>query len=88
MPKREIKKAAGRSSHFSEGSLFKVEIPDEAISYIVQRYLSRKSVEGVPLVVGISTDDVEAVLSLFIEWAAHKNYVKDGILFIGGNPVG
>ncbi len=66
----------------------KVEIPDEAIEYIVSRYLSRRSSEGVPLVVGISTDDVEAVLSLLVEWAAFRNYVKDGVLFIGGSPIG
>lgn len=65
-----------------------VEIPDEAIEFIVSRYLSRRSVPGVPLVVGITTDDVETVLSLFVEWAAYKKYVKDGVLFIGGSPIG
>ncbi len=65
-----------------------VEIPDEAITYIVSRYLSSKSVEGVPMVVGIASDDVEAVLGLFVEWAVSKKYVKDGILFIGGSPIG
>ena len=65
-----------------------VEIPDEAVDYIASGYLRRKSSEGVSLVVGISTDDIEIVLSLLVEWAAYKKYVKDGVLFIGGSPIG
>ncbi len=65
-----------------------IEIPDEAVNFIVQRYLSQRSVEGLPIVRGISTDDVEAVLGMFLEWAASRNYIKDGILILGGSPIG
>lgn len=65
-----------------------VDIPDEAITYIVNKYVSNKSTEGVPLVIGISTDDVETVLGLFLEWAAGKGYVKEGVLFVGGQAAG
>lgn len=65
-----------------------VEVPDQAVDYIVQKFLIRKSTEGVPLVVGISTDVVETVLGLFLEWAAQNNYIKDGVFFFGGQKVG
>lgn len=87
MPKKKEKIIQRGDPHLSETQI-SLEVPDEAISFIVSRYLNKKSVEGVPLVVGISTSDVETVLALFFEWAANKNYIKDGILILGGTPVG
>ncbi len=74
--------------HIPGTKQIKVEIPDDAVTYIVSKYLGSKTVDGVPMVIGMSSDDVESVLGLFVEWAVSKNYVKDGILFIGGNPIG
>jgi len=84
-PKKVIERG---NPHLMGSEKVAVEIPDEVITYIVTRYLGRRSTEGVPLVVGISSDDVETVLALFIEWAAQKNYIKDGVMFIGGTPIG
>lgn len=63
-----------------------IDIPDEAVSFIVSRYISKKNVDDVPLIVGISTDDVETVLGLFIEWAGTNGYIREGVLFMGEKP--
>ncbi len=65
----------------------KVEVSDEAISYIVGKYVSKKSIDGVPVVIGMSTEDVETVIGLLVEWAISNGKVKDGIIFIGETPV-
>ena len=62
-------------------------IPDAAIYYVVNRFLQGKNKEGGPIVVGISTNTVKDVLGLFIDWAAHNGYVKDGIMTVGGHKV-
>jgi hypothetical protein len=65
-----------------------VTIPDEAIAYIVNAYLEEKTkTSGVNVVVGISTDSVIQVMGHFLNWAAMNNYVKDGMLIIGGTKV-
>lgn len=58
-------------------------IPDEAIQYIVSRYLTNRNSDGLPLTSGINPDAVESVLELFVEWAGKNGYVKDGQLVIG-----
>jgi hypothetical protein len=88
MAKKNKKTIQLGNPHSVNSKTVEVDIPDEAITYIVNKYIANKTVEGVPLVVGVSTDDVETVLGLFIEWAAGRGYVKDGILFVGGNPIG
>jgi len=65
-----------------------IEVPIDAVNYIVSRYLGRKSTGNLPMVVGIPSDAVESVLGLFLEWAAANNYVKDGVLTLGGTPIG
>ncbi len=87
-PKIKGKVIERGNPHLIGAGKVEVEIPDEVITYIVSRYLRRRSTDGVPLVVGISSDDVETVLALFIEWAASKGYIKDGVLFLGGTPIG
>lgn len=64
-----------------------VEVPDEAIDYIVSRFLMKQAGNGESLVTGVSTDVVETVLSLLVDWAAINGQVKDGILFIGGKDI-
>lgn len=54
----------------------KIEIPDEAVSYIVSRYLIRRSKDDIPITIGINTNDVEAVLQLFIDWAAENGSIE------------
>jgi hypothetical protein len=61
-----------------------LDIPDDAIYYIVSHYLQGKaSQEEVAAVIGISTQTVEDVLQLFIDWAARNNHIKDGVMTIG-----
>jgi hypothetical protein len=59
-----------------------LSIPDDAITFIVSHYIRRKASDGSPIVVGISSDTVEGVLGLFFDWAASKDYIKDGKLVI------
>lgn len=58
----------------------KIEIPDEAVSYIVSRYLIRRSKDDIPITIGINTNDVEAVLQLFIDWAAENGSIEENEL--------
>jgi hypothetical protein len=60
-----------------------VQIPDDAIRYIVSHYLQHKSVPGVPVVVGISIQTVEDILQLLIDWAAVSGNIEDGVVKIG-----
>ena len=66
----------------------KVTIPDDAIYYIVNQYLMFKQGEGSQVVKGLSPEDVEAVLHIFIDWADKKGYVKNNTLIMGGTPIG
>ena len=63
-------------------SIKELNIPDEAISYIVTNYLKKKSVESVSLTVGIPSNTVEDVLTLFLQWADKKSLVEDSTLTI------
>lgn len=54
----------------------KIIVPDEAISYIVERYLSNKKTSSVDFTVGIRSDVVEDVVSLFLNWADSKDMFK------------
>lgn len=59
-------------------------VPDEAVYYVVSRYLEGKNKEGFePVVIGISTGTVESILQLFVDWAGRNGHVKDGVLTIG-----
>ena len=66
----------------------KVTIDDEAIYYIVNNYLQEKTkTSGLSVLVGISSETVEDVLRLFIDWAALRGYIEDGVLTIGEEEV-
>ena len=63
-------------------------IPNEAIRYVVNNFLQEKAASNkTPVIVGISTADVESVLQLFVNWAAKNGYIKNGILTIGGYKI-
>jgi len=71
------------------GNAGELIVPDDAITFIVSRFLQGKNVEGgVPVVTGISTQAVEEVLRLFVLWAGDNSYIKDGILVLGGHKIG
>lgn len=59
------------------------DVPDEAMHYIISRYLLKRHTAGVPITLGISQDAVEAVLKLFFQWAAEYNHIEDGKLVLG-----
>jgi len=60
-------------------------LPDEAIYYVVSNYLERRTkTSGVSVIVGVSTETVEEILRLFVDWAALRGHVKKGTLTIGG----
>lgn len=65
-----------------------IEIPDEAINYIVSHYLTQKNTDTGAVVVGISGEATRDILNLFLKWAEQNNFVKDGILIMGGKPIG
>ena len=88
MAKKSSKSFSPRNNQFIPSDAEEIIIPDEAIYYIVSRYLQGRNKEGdVPVVVGISTNTVEDVLQLFIDWAAQSGYIKDGMLTIGGHKI-
>lgn len=60
-----------------------VEIPDEALTYIVANFLRQKNKDGMPVVIGVSSHTVEAVLQLLVDWAMLNGYVKDGVMVLG-----
>lgn len=67
----------------------KLTVPDDAIYYVVSNFLEKKTkTSGVPVLIGISTQTVEEVIGLFVDWAAANGYVRDGIMTIGGEKVG
>lgn len=79
MPKRTTRKLNSREDVPS--GYQKVVIPDEAIYYIVSNYLQEKTkTTGVSVLVGISTEAVQEVLRLFVDWAGMRGLVKDGVL--------
>lgn len=61
-------------------SITEFNVPDEAIIYIVTNYLKKKSVESVSLTVGIPSNTVEDILTLFFQWSDKKHYVEEGVL--------
>ena len=59
-------------------------IPDEALYFIVSRYLENKNEAGSEaVVVGIKPDTVEEVVRLFVEWASLNGYINNNMLVIG-----
>lgn len=72
----------------ADAKILSVEIPDEAVDYIVSRFLMKKANTGESVITGISTDTVETVLSLLVDWGAATNRVKQGVLFLGGKNIG
>jgi Zn finger protein HypA/HybF involved in hydrogenase expression len=63
-------------------SIKEFNIPDEAITFIVTNYLKKKSVESVSLTVGIPSNTVEDIITLFFQWADRKSLVEDSKLTI------
>ncbi len=57
-----------------------IYLPDEAIRYIMNGYLLKRHTEGVPVVLGISQETVEAVLQLFIDWSVTNKHLNEGVL--------
>lgn len=88
MAKKKDKTYIRRGGKFVPEDAEELVIPDEALYYVVSHYLQGKNTEGsVPVVVGISTQTVEDVLRLFVDWAARNGYIKNGIMTIGGRKV-
>jgi hypothetical protein len=82
--KKKNKTFVAREGQWASDTPTELDVPDEAIYYIVSHYLQGKAAaEGVPAVIGISTQTVEDVLQLFIDWAARNNHIEDGVLTIG-----
>lgn len=61
-----------------------VVIPDEAIYYIVSNFLQKRSVPGMPVVTGVSTQTVEDILQLLVDWSTKNGYVDGATITIGG----
>ena len=61
-------------------SAIELYVPDDAIKYIVSKYLTKKSVESVSVTVGIPSATVEDVVFLFLQWANAEGYIEDGKL--------
>jgi len=70
----------------AEGSQ-EVIVPDEALNYIVTHFLQEKNSSDMPIVIGVSSHTVEAILQLLIDWAAGNGYVKNGIMTLGGHKI-
>lgn len=81
--KQKNKKFTADEGVWAKDKPTEVSIPDEAIYYIVGNYLQKKYTAGVPAVVGISTQTVEDVLQLLVDWSALNGYVRDGVISIG-----
>lgn len=82
--KTKNKKFVAREGNWAPEVPNEIEVPAEAIYYIVSHYLQGKAEsEGVPGVIGISTQTVEDVLQLLIDWAAKNNHIEDGVMTIG-----
>ena len=81
--KTKKKKFEANEGNWATGDVTEVSIPDEAIYYIVSNYLQNKTTPGIPVVVGISTQTVEDILQLLIDWSARSGYIKDGVISIG-----
>lgn len=81
--KSKSKKFEANEGAWAKDVVTEVTIPDEAIYYIVNNYLQNRSSTGVPVVLGISTQTVEDILQLLVDWAARSGHVKDGVISIG-----
>jgi hypothetical protein len=78
---------ASKSRKKVTGVTEEIIIPDQAVDFIVSRYLQERNKDDLPVVTGISTDTVETVLQLFLDWAGKRNYIKNGVLTLGGHPI-
>lgn len=81
--KKKDKKFVADEGAWAKDKATEVSIPDDAIYYIVGNYLQKKYTAGVPVVVGISTQTVEDILQLLIDWSALNGHVQDGVISIG-----
>ena len=81
--KKKDKKFVAEEGPWAKDVPTEVSIPDDAIYYIVGNYLQKKYTAGVPVVVGISTQTVEDVLQLLVDWSALNGHVQDGVISIG-----
>jgi len=60
-----------------------VIIPDEVVYYIVSNYLQIKRDTGVSVVAGVSTQTVEDILQLLVNWGSSSGNIKEGVLHLG-----
>jgi hypothetical protein len=81
--KTKIKKFEANEGNWAKGDAIEVSIPDEAVYYIVSNYLQNQTTPGIPVVVGISTQTVEDILQLLVDWSARSGHIKDGVINIG-----
>jgi len=81
--KPKSKKFEANEGAWAKDQVTEVSIPDEAIYYIVNNYLQNKSITGVPVVLGVSTQTVEEIFQLLVDWAARSGHIKDGVINIG-----
>lgn len=59
-----------------------LEIPDEAIKFIINNYFRRTQVAGIQISVGLSHKDVESIIEFFLRWAKENGHIEDGKLNI------
>lgn len=84
MPRKpKNKKFKANQGNWDRGEDIGVCIPDEAVYYIVSNYLQNRSATGVPAVIGVSTQTVEEVLQLLVDWSAKSGHINDGVISIG-----
>jgi hypothetical protein len=81
--KPKSKKFEANEGAWAKDQATEVTIPDEAIYYIVNNYLQNRNATGVPVVLGVSTQTVEDILQLLVDWAARTGHIKDGVISIG-----
>ena len=60
-----------------------VIVPDEVVYYIVSNYLQIKRTTGVSVVSGVSTQTVEDILQLLVNWGSESGKIKEGVLHLG-----
>ena len=80
---KKTRTITAQKKQFSTDETQEVIIPDDALRYIVSHYIQEKNKGDMPVVIGISSSTVEAVLQLLVDWAAASGYVKDGVLTLG-----
>ena len=80
--KSKSKKFVAKSQPWEEEAT-QVIIPDEAVYHIVSNYLQIKRTTGVSVLTGVSTQTVEDILQLLVNWGAEAGKIKQGVLHLG-----